>query len=116
MTINPVPVPFELSGRPQPSPSEEFIRVPIEETPIPVPEKPVDELADLFEVPEETDNDMETDDLVAPPGEETLDDLVSVSNEDIMGEAPKPKPKYRLIRRTNKRYIPPTNGLQGLRF
>lgn len=73
------------------------------------------DMSDLFEVPEPTDNDMETDDLVEYEDEDLdmdddLSDLVRVSNEDIMGRRPvkKMKPKFR---RSNKVYrTPPTLG------
>lgn len=104
MTINPQPLPPELQ------PQSQNENIPAREEAIveePKAEQEGDDMSDLFEVPEETDNDMEVDDLVEPPDEESMDDLVSVSNEDIMGEAPKPKVKSQQFRRTNRRYVPP---------
>jgi len=107
MTINPQPLPLELQSN-YPAPIEESgmeaVQAPIAVT---EGESEGDDMADLFEVPEETDNDMAVDDLVEPPDEESMDDLVSVSNEDIMGAAPKPKVKSQQFRRTNRRYVPP---------
>ena len=87
------------------------------------PEKPKDELADLFEVPQPEDNDMDTSDLfdadIDPDIDDLidtdLDDLINVPNEAIMGTPPpprKPKPKFR---RTNRPYNPPTmlGGMRG---
>lgn len=110
MTINPQSIPPELARQPQPQPPEEVV----EEAPtIPAPEKPVDELAGLFEVPKATDHDIATDDLIEVSeedvmgGDADMSDLVDVSNEDVMGKETKPKNKSRQIRRTNRRYIPP---------
>ncbi len=74
-----------------------------------------DELDYLFEVPQPEDNDIYTADLVEVPEEEDLSDLVTVSNDDIMGEAPKPK-KTGKYKKTTKRYIPPApTSLGGMR-
>lgn len=75
--------------------------------------EPGHELDDLFEVPQPEDNDMYTDDLLAVDGEEAVGDLLEVTMEDIMGEAPTPKdkaaPRYK---RTAVRYSP--TGLTGV--
>lgn len=74
--------------------------------------EPVDELADLFEVPQPEDNDIYTDDLLELDEEEGVGDLLTVSREDIInGGQAKPKPKVKLVR-TGKPYYP---GLTGLR-
>ena len=52
-----------------------------------------DDMADLFEVPQEEDNDMRVDDLLELNDEEGVEDLLSVSHEDVMYGAGKPKPK-----------------------
>lgn len=71
------------------------------------PERPADELADLFEVPQEEDNDMYTDDLFELDDEEDLSDLTRVTREDVMGKPRKARPpKYLQIRRP---YYPPTS-------
>ncbi len=105
MTINPQPIPSELSnGLPV---SEEVV----EEIAAPEPRAKDDDISDLFEGPKETDDDMATDDLVEVSeedvmgGDEDMSDLVDVSNEDVMGKAPKQKNTSRQIRRTNRRYV-----------
>lgn len=84
-----------------------------------------DGISDLFDV----DNDQITDDvdelvdvdyekdiLDANDGGD-LEDLVNVSNEDIMGVSPRPKPRYRLAtRRSTRRYdsqSPTMGGMSG---
>lgn len=66
----------------------------------------VDEAAEMTEVSEEDVLGKPEDNL---DQEEDLSDLFEVG--DIMGDAPeqpqRPKPKRRLIRRTNRRYLPP---------
>lgn len=48
--------------------------------------KEEDPMADLFEVPQSTDNDMYIDDLLGNTEEESIDDLVDVDlQRDIMG-------------------------------
>jgi len=69
-----------------------------------------DDLADLFEVPQEEDNDIYTDDLLELDEPEGVEDLLTVSREDIMnGTRSKPKPK---LMRTNKPYYPELTGLR----
>ncbi len=85
--------------------------------PEPKKEPPKSGLEDLFEVPEEEDNDMYIDDLFELDEEdfdleEDLSDLTQVTDEDIMGKAPPPRPAK--FTRTSKRYIPPTT-MGGLR-
>ena len=77
-----------------------------------------DELADLFEVPEWSDNDMNIDGLVDFTPEDASD-ILEVDEEDVLGyEDPiegglRPsKPKARILERTNKP-LPPT--LTGMR-
>jgi len=87
-------------------------------------EPPKDELADLFEVPQPEDNDINCDDLVSFDDQDVADllevddedvfgkdinDVISVSREDIMGT--KPKSRVHFVR-TNKP-LPPS-GLVGL--
>ncbi len=70
-----------------------------------------DSLADLFEVPQEEDNDIRVDDLFELPDDEDISDLTSVSDEDVMRGEPVPgarsKRKVRYVRRTSKGYNPP---------
>jgi len=70
-----------------------------------------DGLADLFEVPQPEDNDINCDDLLELDEEEGVEDLLTVSREDILYGADKPKPKPQFIR-TSRPYYP---GLTGLR-
>jgi len=92
----------------------------IEPEPAPAPEPDLrsDELAELFEVPEPEDNDMFIDDLfeVDSEDEDDLSDLTSVSNEDVMGPAPKPVQRrvVRRVRRTSRPYTPPSS-MRGIR-
>jgi hypothetical protein len=91
---------------------------------VPLPKRAVssggDDLSDLFEVPDEHDNDMEVDDLLdtdiddlVDVGEEDvygggdLSDVLSVSHEDIMGE--KSRVKYPTSRRRVIRGSAPTS-------
>lgn len=102
----------EILNRPQPIIIPPPVQMPQSEEYEEEPTHPKlrkDELDYLFEVPQAEDNDIYTDDLVELPEDENLDDLFSVSNDDIMG-AP---PRKRKIRRTMKRY-PPT-GMGGMR-
>lgn len=114
---------------PTPTPMPEPVLVP-EPTPEPEPE---DELADLFEVPQETDNDMRTSHLVSIEdiGDDDLSDLVEVSHSDIMGDGiEEPFPgtpatietpelirrfPVRRYKRTSRRPPPPTSlsGFKG---
>lgn len=85
----------------------------------PKPEPPKNELDDMFAVPEPEDNDMYTDDLFEVEEEDVdleddLSDLTSVTDEDIMGAPPKPRPPVMRYRRTSKRYNPPTS-MGGIR-
>lgn len=91
-----------------------------------------DDLSDLFRVPKRGDPDMKVDDLVSVSEEDIygeggadMSDLTEVSDEDIMGEAnvPTPPPQpvvtrriIRKVRRTSKPYqrTPPTS-MGGLR-
>ena len=82
-----------------------------------------DDLDDLFDGPEPEDNDMaidhlvsmsdeDMDDVVGAPEEEDMDDLLDVSMEDVMGEAPPPR-----VRATGRVYIPrrpPPAGMGGM--
>ena len=85
-----------------------------------------DGISDLFEINEgdfdETDGvddlvdvDFERDILDANENGD-LEDLVNVTNEDIMGSAPRPRqPRYRpVVRRPTRRFEPPTS-MRGLR-
>ena len=89
-----------------------------------------DDLDDLFKAPSREDPDMRVDDLVSVSeedvfgeGGEDMSDLVDVSAEDIMGEdlvepTPPPKPKrvvVRRIKRTGRQY-PPQPSIGGLRY
>ena len=55
-----------------------------------------DELKDLFEVPQETDNDMAVDDLLSVTdgdvfgGSADMSDITGVSRTDVMGKPPPP--------------------------
>lgn len=69
----------------------------------PQPEEKEDDLSDLFEVPQEEDNDIYTDDLLELDEEEGVEDLLTVSREDIVNGTRKSKPK---LVRTNKPYYP----------
>lgn len=119
----------EVPGVPEPEPVAEEPE-PMPETPEPVFERPEvepepeekDELADLFEVPQPEDNDMVTDHLTRIGEEDDMSDLVEVTEEDIMGEAPEepepPKPRFR-IRPRGRRVIrrePPPTSLGGVRY
>ena len=90
----------------------------------PEAKKSSDGISDLFEVDVEAEMD-DVDELVDVDFEKDildanengdLEDLVNVSDEDIMGVAPKPKPRYRLAPRRSirSRYIPPTS-MGGMR-
>ena len=119
MTINPVPLPRELSSKPierQVTEPEQEVEIVEEVAPESVVEeaKHEDELADLFEVPEADDHDIYSDDLVEAPGLEDLSDLTRVTREDVIGSRPKAKGKYRIVRRPARRFVPP-GGMQGLR-
>ena len=91
-----------LWGPPEPKPEPE-------PEPEPKPEQPASALDDLFEVPDEDDNDMYVDDLIAVDEEGDLSDLTRVTEEDIMGSPPRPRPSPVRYRRTGRRYIPPTS-------
>ena len=117
---------------------EEYEMVPVEqEEPRPivaVPEAEKDELADLFSVPEESDNDMVIDHLFAIDDEEDMSDLVDVGNitgmddeddqENIVDEGTpgmpptmrRSTPRYRIAKRgSNAIYRPqPPMSLQGM--
>lgn len=91
--------------------------------PSPTREANGDDLADLFEVPDEDDPDMQTRDLLEIDVDEDiidgdLSDITAVSREDIMGRPlnPKVKPKPRMIRRLPKRYVPPPSGMGGMSY
>jgi hypothetical protein len=76
------------------------------------PERPKSDMDDLFEVPQEDDNDMYTDDLFEVDEEDLdmdddLSDLMTVSREDVMGK--KPIPKSQRFRRTGRQYDSPTS-------
>ena len=88
------------------------------------PRKADDGISDLFEGPnlEEEDEDMadltEVDfekDILDAGDDGTLDDLTSVSQEDIIGRSPKRKVVRRPVRRTARRYNPPAQ-MGGLQF
>ena len=138
-----IPEPLELPETPPEPPLPPEIIQSIESVPVETKpeeeEEEKDELADLFEVPQPGDNDMETDDLfectekdivggreLSEEDEKAMADMVDVSYEDIMGEPepepepePPPKPKYKLVRRfkrTNKQYPPPPTSLGGVRY
>ena len=66
------------------------------------------ELDDLFEVPQPTDNDIACDDLLELDSEEGVEDLLTVSREDIVNGSDKPKPKVKTI----KPFIPRLTGLR----
>ena len=70
-----------------------------------------DDMADLFEVPQPTDNDIACDDLLELDEEEGVEDLLTVSHEDIVNGNDKPKPKPQLVR-TNKPYPPMLTGMR----
>jgi len=89
-----------------------------------------DDLAGLFQAPSRDDPDMRVDDLVSVSDEdiygeggEDMSDLTEVSAEDVMGEdlgepTPPPQPQRRLFRRTKKPYRrqePPSLSIQGIR-
>ena len=89
-----------------------------------------DNLDDLFRAPNREDPDMRIDDLVSVSeedvfgeGGEDMSDLLDVSPEDVMGEdwgepVPPPQPKRKVIRkikRTTKQY-PPEASIGGLRY
>ncbi len=106
---------------------EDFI---VEDTP--TREANGDDLDDLFKVPSREDPDMRIDDVVSVSeedvfgeGGEDMSDLLEVSDEDIMGEdwgepAPPPQPTQpkhvviRKVRRTSKPYIPPPASIRRL--
>lgn len=105
----------------QPTIVEEPIKMEevVEAKPEPVSEPPSDGIDDLFEVPQPEDNDMAIDHLIEVDEEEDISDLVDVSNEDIIGEAPEPpKKKYRIVPRGSRviRRQPPPASMQGTRF
>ena len=113
----------EMPDIPEPEPEAE----PMPETPAPVfersePERETNEdaLADLFEVPQQDDNDMRTAHLVELEEEEDLSDLVDVDfGTDIVGdEEPEPQQKRFRISPRGRRFIrrqPPPTSLGGLR-
>lgn len=80
------------------------------------------DLDDLFEVPDpEVDNDVYIDDLfeideddLEYEPEDDLSDLTRVTNEDVMGVAPRPRPPQR-FRRTGRPYYNPPSSLGGTR-
>lgn len=91
---------------------------------VPLPKRTVssggDDLSDLFEVPDEHDNDMEVDDLLDTDIDDLVDvddedvygggdlsDVLSVTHEDIMGE--KSRVKYPTSRRRIIRGSTPTS-------
>lgn len=59
-------------------------------------------IADLFEGPQPEDNDMQTEhltsvddeDVFGDGGEEGLEEVLEVTEEDILGDAPTEKPKF----------------------
>ena len=91
-----------------------------EPKPTPKKKRRGDDMSDLFEVPQPEDNDIYTDDLVALDsedvygGDENMDDLLTVSHEDIMGK-PLTSRKSRRMKRTQRLYNQPTSmgGMQG---
>lgn len=127
MTINPVPLPPSLQPKAVIGETVIAEETPeIEETAEPeavVEDKPklrADELSDLFEVPQEDDNDMYTDDLFELDEEDDLEDdlsdLTSVSHEDIMGDAPRQKPRYRIVRPARRRIVRPPTTMGGMQY
>ena len=70
-----------------------------------------DDMADLFEVPEPEDNDINCDDLLELDESEGVEDLLTVSHEDIVNGSDKPKPKVAFVR-TSKPYVPRLTGLR----
>lgn len=121
-----VATPEPATEEPQPSPEPpRSIRAPIPIMPAlgrtgdvlwgqsgQAPEKPKSDMDDLFEVPEEDDNDMYTDDLFEVDEEDVefdddLSDLTRVTEEDIMGKKPVPRPQQ--FRRTRRQYNPPAS-------
>lgn len=92
--------------------------------------KPDGDLNELFRAPSPEDSDMEVDDLcmvdeedVFGDGGADMEDLVGVSNEDVMGYDFQQQPKRRPVRivrspryrRTNKQYdnYPTMMGMRG---
>lgn len=73
---------------------------------------PVDELSDLFAVPQEQDHDMQVDDLVELDEEDDLSDLVAVSREDIMGPLPPRQGTRKVVRRV--RQVSPETTIRGV--
>lgn len=89
----------------------------LEQVTAPQPEQPEesdrDDMADLFEVPEPEDHDMQYDDLLDVEdedvfgGDSNLSDLTSVSREDVMGKKPV---RRQVIRRPQLREEPSGMG------
>ena len=77
------------------------------------PEKPANDMSDLFEVPQPEDNDIFVDDLLELDDEEDMEDfddlsdLTKVEMDDIMGKPP--RPRLARFKRTDRPYQPPTS-------
>lgn len=81
----------------------------------PKPKLHRNDLSELFAVPEEHDNDMETSDLFEVDDQSVyidgdITDLVDVTRDDIVGKTPRPARPPRV----NRRYTPPTS-VRGVR-
>lgn len=111
----------------EPTEEESTMSVPAEDPPPEeVEEKPKDEMADLFEVPQPEDNDMTTAHLVAAPKKDDLSDLTDPPEEEDISDLfaggeplalePEPEPVKRPERRVKfvKRYPPPPTSLRGV--
>lgn len=84
------------------------------EAPAPV-EQDANDMSDLTHLSEgDRDWQFGTSGLIEDEDEDDLSDLVDVSDEDIMGEAPKPKQSFRRVRRIVRRSTPPSS-LSGMR-
>ncbi len=78
-------------------------------SPEPGPGRGRNDMSDLFEVPNEDDNDMYVDDLVEVDDDEDLSDLTRVTAEDVMGRPPRVRPRPTQFQRTSRPYDPPTS-------
>lgn len=124
----PVPEPQDFADEPvmeQPEPEREKGWEWIGSDKRPEAAEHSDGISDLLEVNEGDFDETEgVDDLVDVDFERDIldanengdiEDLVSVSMEDVMGSAPRPRqPWYRPVRRSTRRFTPPTS-LGGMR-
>lgn len=84
---------------------------------------PNNDMSDLFEVPQENDNDMYIDDLfevddadIMGDDDPDMSDLTRVTQEDIMGPTPRKRRVIRNPRRPTRSPDPMSDSMGGMRY